>query len=71
MKKNMGTIDRVVRTIAALVLGILIYTGTLSGTLGTILGIVAIVFLLTSALSFCPAYLPLKISTLAKNAEKK
>jgi hypothetical protein len=71
MKKNMGTTDRVVRIIAALVIGFLLYNGTLEGTLGTILGIIAIVFLLTSAVSFCPLYLPFKISTLAKSGEKK
>jgi hypothetical protein len=66
MKKNMGTADRAVRTILAIVLAYLIYNGTLSGTLGIILGIVAILFLVTSAISFCPGYLPFKISTLKK-----
>ena len=63
MKKNMGTTDRVIRTVLAIVIGILLVTGTLSGTLGTILGILAIVFLATSLFSFCPLYLPFKIST--------
>jgi amino acid transporter len=71
MKKNMGTTDRVVRIIAALLIGVLIYTGTLAGTFGWILGIIAIVFLLTSAISFCPAYVLLKLSTLGKNEGKK
>lgn len=67
MKKNMGTTDRIVRTVAALVVGYLLYDGTLSGTAGVILGIVAIVLLLTSAISFCPLYTPLKISTMKKS----
>jgi len=70
MKKNMGTADRVIRVLIAVVIGILLYTGELSGTLGTILGIFAVVFLLTSAFSFCPAYLPFNISTLKKTASK-
>jgi hypothetical protein len=67
MTKNMGTADRAIRTIVALILGYLILNGTVEGTLAVILGVVAIVFLLTSAVSFCPAYLPLKISTLKKS----
>lgn len=67
MKKNMGTADRVIRTLIAVVIGILLLNGTLSGLLGTILGLLAIVFLATSLFSFCPLYLPLKISTLKEN----
>jgi len=67
MKKNMGTADRIVRTLIAVVIGILLLNGTLSGLLGTILGLGAIVFLATSLFSFCPLYVPLKISTLKKD----
>lgn len=63
MTKNMGTIDRLVRAIAAVVIAILLFTGTISGLWGTILGIVAAAFLVTGALGFCPLYLPLKLST--------
>ena len=63
MKKNMGTIDRVVRTLIAVVVGILYYTGVINGVLAIILGILAIVFLATSFISFCPLYLPLGLST--------
>jgi uncharacterized protein (DUF58 family) len=63
MVKNMGIADRVVRVLLAIIVGILYVTGTISGTVAVILGIVAVVFLLTSAISFCPAYLPFKIST--------
>lgn len=71
MKKNLGTTDRVIRIIAALIIGALLYTGTLEGALGTILGVIAIVFLLTSALSFCPLYFLFRISTLPKIEGKK
>lgn len=63
MKKNMGTADRLIRTIVALVIGFLLFNGTISGTLGTVLAIVAIAFLVTSLISWCPAYLPFGIST--------
>lgn len=66
MKKNMGTADRAIRTIIAFVVAILIVTGTLTGWLAILLGIFAAIFLLTSFMSFCPLYLPFKISTTRK-----
>jgi hypothetical protein len=69
MTKNMGAADRIIRTILALFVIILLITGKISGALAVILGIVAAAFLLTSAIGWCPLYLPLKIST--KKAEKK
>ena len=66
MKKNMGTADRVIRTVAAIVIALLTFTGTISGTLAVVLSIVAIAFLLTSAIGFCPVYVPFGISTKKK-----
>ncbi len=63
MKKNMGTIDRLIRTIIAIAIVILYFTGQITGTAAVILGILAVIFLLTSAVSFCPLYVPLKINT--------
>ena len=63
MKKNMGTVDRVVRVLAALVVGWLIFNGTIGGILAIVLGIFAVVFLLTSLVGSCPAYLPIGLST--------
>lgn len=63
MKKNMGLIDRTVRTILALVVVVLLVTKTLTGTLAIVLGVVAVVFLLTSLVSFCPLYTFLGIRT--------
>lgn len=69
MKKNIGSADKILRILAAIVIAVLYFTDTITGTLGLILGIVAIVLLLTSLMSFCPAYLPLGINT-TKKAEK-
>ena len=66
MKKNMGTADRVIRTVVAVVIGLLYFTGTISGTLAVVLSIVAVAFLLTSAIGFCPLYAPFGISTKKK-----
>ncbi|GAB4241548.1 MAG: DUF2892 domain-containing protein [Ekhidna sp.] len=59
----MGTTDRIIRIIAAIAIGILYYAGVISGTVATILGVLAVVFILTSMISFCPLYAPFKIST--------
>lgn len=64
MKKNMGTIDRIIRTVLAILIIVFYFTGQITGTAAIILGIVAILFLVTSFMGFCPAYLPLKITTI-------
>lgn len=63
MKKNMGTLDRLIRTLIAIVVAVLYFTGTISGTLAIILGVVAVAFLLTSMVGTCPLYLPVGLST--------
>ena len=68
MKKNMGTVDRVVRILIAVVIAILYFTDQITGTAAIILGIIAVAFLLTSLIGSCPAYLPLGLST--KKAEE-
>ena len=68
MKKNVGTVDRVVRVAIALVVGALIVTGQLTGVLAVILGVFAVVFLATSVVSFCPLYSLFGISTCPRQA---
>ena len=63
MKKNMGSTDRIVRIIAAVIMAILYFSGTVTGTLGIVLLVLAGVFLLTSFVSFCPLYAPFGLST--------
>ncbi len=65
MKNNMGITDRVVRVIIAAIIGILYFSGMLSGTLGIVLMVVAAVFVLTSLLGFCPLYAPFGLNTCA------
>jgi hypothetical protein len=66
MKANMGTIDRVMRIIAAVVIAALYFTNLIEGTLAIVLMVIAAVFVLTSFVSFCPLYVPLGISTKKK-----
>ena len=63
MMKNMGTIDRSIRVALAAVVGVLYFTGQISGIAATVLGIIAVVFVATSLVGTCPAYLPFGLST--------
>lgn len=63
MKKNLGTIDKVIRILVAVVFAVLFFTNVISGTLGIILLVLAAVFVLTSVISFCPLYWPFGINT--------
>lgn len=66
MTKNMGNTDRIIRVLVAIVIAVLYFTGTISGTLGIVLGILGIVFVATSLVSFCPLYTIFGLSTCAK-----
>ncbi|MDD2306552.1 MAG: DUF2892 domain-containing protein [Prolixibacteraceae bacterium] len=63
MKKNMGTIDKVIRILVAVVFAVLFFTNVVTGTLGIILLVLGVVFVLTSLISFCPLYWPFGINT--------
>ena len=63
MKKNMGTLDRIIRASVVALIAILYFTNVISGTWAIILGVVAVVFLLTSLIGVCPLYMPFGIST--------
>lgn len=63
MKKNMGSLDRIVRILIAIAAVALYFTGVVSGVLGIVLLVLAGVFLLTSFISFCPIYAPFGIKT--------
>jgi len=66
MKTNMGSVDRIIRVILAVVVAVLYFTKQITGTVAIILGILAIIFILTSLVGVCPLYLPFKISTKKK-----
>lgn len=63
MKKNMGTIDRVIRLAIAILLVVLISTGVISGTGSTVAWVVAGVLTLVSVGGVCPFYKLLGMST--------
>jgi len=67
MKKNMGSMDKGIRIFLAVIIAILYFTNQITGVAAIVLGLFAVVFLLTSFMSFCPLYVPFKLSTLKKS----
>jgi hypothetical protein len=66
MKKNMGSVDKVIRILVAVVVVTLYFTNVISGTLGVILLVLSGVFVMTSVFSICPLYMPFGLSTRKK-----
>lgn len=63
MKKNMGSADRIIRVVIALVIATLYFMEVITGTLAIVLSVLAIVFILTSLVSTCPLYMPFGLRT--------
>jgi hypothetical protein len=63
MKANMGSTDRIIRIVLAIIMAVLYFTGTVSSTLGIVLVVASAIFALTSLISFCPLYTILGINT--------
>jgi hypothetical protein len=63
MKANMGSTDKIIRIIIAVVIAALYFGNIITGTLGLVLLVLAGVFVLTSVISFCPLYAPFGFST--------
>jgi hypothetical protein len=70
MKKNMGLTDRIIRTLVAIAIVILFFTHVVTGIWATILLIIAGIFIITSAIGFCPMYQILMINTCKKIVKK-
>ena len=66
MKKNMGSLDRILRVVVAAVIAILYFTQVISGTVAIVLLVLALVFVLTSTMGVCPLYLPFGLNTNSK-----
>lgn len=66
----MGSTDKIVRLLVAAIVAALFFTGTIGGTLGIALLVLAAVFVLTSLVSFCPLYTLFGISTCPMQEKK-
>jgi hypothetical protein len=63
MKQNVGNFDRVARVLIAVAVALLYFTDQITGTLALILGLVAVILVATSLMSFCPIYKMLGLTT--------
>jgi len=71
MQTNMGALDRLIRFVMGVILAILVIANAVKGTGAVIVGIIAIVLLLTSIFGFCGIYEPLNISTLKRKTPEQ
>jgi len=70
MKKNIGTIDKVIRILIAVVVVALYFSNVISGTLAIILLALSAILVVTSLISFCPIYWPFGLSSAKKEYER-
>ncbi len=64
--KNVGPVDRIARLVVGIILIIVAFAmlgAAEAAPAGIIAAVAASVLMLTAAIGFCPAYLPLKLST--------
>jgi hypothetical protein len=67
MKKNIGTIDKVIRILIAVVVVALYFSNVITGTLAIILLALSAILVVTSLIGFCPLYWPFSLSTKGKS----
>lgn len=56
LNKNVGKLDRAIRTLVAIGIALLYLFDVISGILGMVLTAFAIILLITSLVNFCPLY---------------
>lgn len=61
--RNMGAVDRILRLFVVVAVGVAYWLGVLAGPLAVVLGVLAVVFFLTSLFGTCPGYFLFGIST--------
>ncbi|MBN2620016.1 DUF2892 domain-containing protein [candidate division WOR-3 bacterium] len=71
MKKNMSTADRAIRFVLVIAIIVLLYAEIVKGVFATVLGIIGIIFVVTSVIGWCPLYSILKKSTLKRTIAKE
>ncbi|HAF49015.1 MAG TPA: DUF2892 domain-containing protein [Anaerolineaceae bacterium] len=63
MKKNMGSTDKIIRLVLAALIAVLYITNVIIGTWAIVLGILAVILLVTGLVGVCPLYKLFGIST--------
>ncbi len=69
MKTNIGSTDKLIRLLLAIVLILLFYFEVLTDSLGILALIGALVLTVTSLINFCPIYPLFKINTTKKKEQ--
>ena len=62
MKRNVGTIDRVLRVLAGIAL-VVVGFAVLGGTVGIVVGVIGLIPLATGLIGWCPLYSLFKLRT--------
>ena len=64
MKKNVGTIDRAIRIVAALAAAAAYFNGSITGVMWLVVaGVLTAIWVVTSATAVCPLYTVVGINT--------
>jgi hypothetical protein len=63
MKKNVGSIDKIIRLLLAALFIILFFTNVVTGVFGYILLALAAILIVTSLFSFCPIWMMFGVKT--------
>lgn len=71
MKKNLGTSDRVIRLVLAVIIAVTYLAGFLHGIIGTILLVLAGIITITGLIGWCPVYAPFGLNTCKVKQSKK
>jgi hypothetical protein len=66
MKKNVGSVDRIIRLLLAALFILLFVFKSVTGIFGYILLVFAFIFIVTSLVNFCPLYAIFGIKTCKK-----
>jgi hypothetical protein len=67
MKQNMGTADRIIRTILSALIVVLYYLDIIGGVWGIVLLVIGVISLTTSLIGFCPSYFLFGINSCKTN----
>jgi len=71
MKKNMGSIDKIIRMLIAILIVVLYLAKVFPETWDIVALVVALVMVATSVIGLCPLYLPFGIDTTVCGKKKK
>jgi hypothetical protein len=71
MKKNIGTIDKVIRIVFAVAVIVLFLTNVISGVLGIVLLALSAILVVTSMIGVCPLYIVMGLNSVEKSTDSK